>query len=188
MDLMTKLFNEGKVCLLKMNPINAYLGPFIEEAFSGAIKRNFLAICYGGTEEGRYLIYHRDIDEVHITGSDKTHDQIVWGPPGPHQDERKRLNQPLLNKPITSELGNISPVIVVPGPYRENELRFQAEDAAGYFVMNASFLCNAAKMLVMPKGWSGSDAFMRGINDVCATVPPRSAYYPGAEDRWRALT
>ncbi|MGH8502834.1 MAG: aldehyde dehydrogenase family protein [Gammaproteobacteria bacterium] len=188
MDVITKLFNEGKVCLLKMNPVNAYLGPFIEEAFAEAIGRNFLAVVYGGAEEGRYLTYHRDIDEVHITGSDKTHDQIVWGPPGPQQDERKRLNQPLLKKPITSELGNISPVIVVPGPYTEKELRFQAQDAASYFVMNASFLCNAAKMLVTPKGWAGSDTFLRGIKDTCAAVPPRSAYYPGAEDRWRALT
>jgi acyl-CoA reductase-like NAD-dependent aldehyde dehydrogenase len=188
MDVITKLFNEGKVCLLKMNPVNAYLGPFIEEAFAEAIKRNFFAVVYGGAEEGRYLVYHRDIDEVHITGSDRTHDQIVWGAPGPQQEERKRSNQPLLKKPITSELGNISPVIVVPGPYTEKELRFQAEDAASYFVMNASFLCNAAKMLVTPKDWRGSDIFLKGVQDVCAAVPPRAAYYPGAEDRLRVLT
>ena len=188
MDIITKMFNEGKVCLLKMNPVNAYLGPFIEEAFSDAIKRNFFAVVYGGAEEGRYLVYHRDVDEVHITGSDKTHDQIVWGAPGLQQGERKRLNRPLLKKTITSELGNISPVIVVPGPYTDKELRFQAEDTASYFVMNASFLCNAAKMLVLPQGWAGSDAFLKGVRDVCAKVPSRAAYYPGAEDRWAALT
>jgi hypothetical protein len=187
MDVITKLFNEGKVCLLKMNPVNAYLGPYIEEAFNDAIKHNFLAVVYGGAEEGRYLVYHRDIDEVHMTGSDKTHDAIVWGPPGQQQDERRSRNDPLLNKPITSELGNISPVIVMPGPYAEKELRYQAEDAASYFVMNGSFLCNAAKMLVTPKGWGGSDTFLKGIQDVCGAVPLRQAYYPGAEDRWQAL-
>ncbi len=188
MDVITKLFNEGKVCLLKMNPVNAYLGPLLEEAFAKAIGQNFLCVCYGGAGEGRYLVNDRDIDEVHITGSDHTHDQIVWGPPGPQQDERKRLHQPLLKKPITSELGNISPVIVVPGPYTDKELRFQAQDVASYFVMNASFLCNAAKMLVTPHGWAGSEAFMRWIKDVCEKVPPRKAYYPGAEDRWAAFT
>jgi acyl-CoA reductase-like NAD-dependent aldehyde dehydrogenase len=188
MDVITKMFNEGKVCVLKMNPVNAYLGPFIEEAFADAIKRNFLAVVYGGAEEGRYLVNHDGIDEVHITGSNRTHDAIVWGPAGPQQDERKRRNEPLLKKPITSELGNISPVIVVPGPYSEKELRFQAEDAASYFVMNASFLCCAAKMLVTPTGWDGSDTFLRGIEEVCAAVPPRQAYYPGAQERWQALT
>jgi aldehyde dehydrogenase (NAD(P)+) len=188
MDVITLMFNESKVCLLKINPVNAYLGPFIEEAFAEAIKQNFLAVVYGGAEEGRYLVYHRDIDEVHITGSDKTHDAIVWGPPGLEREERMRRNDPLLKKPITSELGNISPVIVVPGPYSDKELRFQAEDAASYFVMNASFMCCAAKMFVMPKGWDGSNTFLRGIEDVCAAVPPRHAYYPGAEDRWQTLT
>lgn len=188
MDVITKMFNEGKVCLLKMNPVNAYLGPFIEEAFADAINRNCLAVVYGGAEEGRYLVYHNGIDEVHITGSDRTHDAIVWGPAGPEQAERKRRNEPLLMKPITSELGNISPVLVVPGPYSDKELRFQAEDAASYFVMNASFLCCSAKMLVTPKGWDGSNKYLRGIEDVCAAVPLRQAYYPGAQERWHALT
>ncbi|MFO1434940.1 MAG: hypothetical protein U1F34_00675 [Gammaproteobacteria bacterium] len=81
MDVITKLFNEGAVCLLKMNPVNAYLGPFIEEAFADAIKANYLALIYGGVEEGEYLVNHRGVDEIHITGSDKTHDAIVWGAP-----------------------------------------------------------------------------------------------------------
>ncbi|MGZ8392578.1 MAG: aldehyde dehydrogenase family protein, partial [Gemmatimonadales bacterium] len=83
MDVLSKMFNEGKACILKMNPVNAYLGPFLEEAFAEAVRRNFLAIVYGGAEEGAYLTRHRDVDEVHLTGSDRTFDQIVWGPPGP---------------------------------------------------------------------------------------------------------
>jgi len=188
MDVITKMFNEGKAVLLKMNPVNAYLGPYIEEAFAEAIKQNFLAVVYGGADEGRYLVYHRDIDEVHITGSDKTHDNIVWGPPGPQREMRMQRQEPLLKKPITSELGNVSPVIVVPGPYSDRELRFQAEDTATSFFMNASFMCCAAKMLVLPAGWAGSDAFVGGLRETCLKVPPRRAYYPGAEDRWLKLT
>jgi acyl-CoA reductase-like NAD-dependent aldehyde dehydrogenase len=188
MDVITKMFNEGKVVVLKMNPVNAYLGPYIEEAFAEAIKHNFLAVVYGGADEGRYLVYHRDIDEVHITGSDKTHDNIVWGPPGPEREARMQRHEPLLKKPITAELGNVSPFIVVPGPYSDKELRYQAEDAATSFLMNASFMCCAAKMLVLPYGWAGSDLFIQALLQTCAKVPPRKAYYPGAEDRWRKLT
>lgn len=188
MDVLTKMFNEGKVCLLKMNPVNAYLGPFIEEAFKAAIDKHYLAVVYGGAEVGRHLVYHPDIDEVHLTGSDKTHDQIVWGAPSAEQRERIQRNEPLLKKTITSELGNISPVIVVPGPYSEKEMQFQAEAVAAAFTMNASFFCNAAKMMVMPQGWAGSDQFMQAIQKECALIEPRQAYYPGAEDRWQALT
>jgi hypothetical protein len=188
MDVITKMFNEGKVVLLKMNPVNAYLGPYIEQAFAEAIKQSFLSVVYGGAEEGRYLVYHRDIDEVHITGSDKTYDNIVWGPEGPEREMRRQRHEPLLKKPITSELGNVSPFIIVPGPYSEKELQYQAEDTAASYLINASFLCCAAKMLVLPKDWAGSDAFMQALQETCAKVPRRQAYYPGAEDRWRKLT
>ena len=187
MDVITKMFNEGKVCLLKMNPVNAYLGPFIEEAFKAAIDQQFLAVVYGGAEVGRHLVYHPKIDEVHLTGSDKTYDQIVWGNSGQEADERRAQNQPLLRKPISAELGNVSPIIVVPGPYSDKEIRIQAEQIAAAFTMNASFMCCTAKVLVMPKHWDGSAKFIKALQEVCAKIPLRAAYYPGAEDRWQAV-
>jgi acyl-CoA reductase-like NAD-dependent aldehyde dehydrogenase len=187
-DVITKMFNEGMVCLLKMNPVNAYMGPFIERAFAAAIEQGFLVVAYGGVEEGAYLTRHEGIDEIHITGSDKTHDAIVWGSPGPDRDERIVADRPLLDKEITSELGNISPVIVVPGPLTDRQLRFQAEDVAAAMTVNASFLCIAAKMLVMPKGWEGREPFLRELERVLTEVPARRAYYPGAHERWHTLT
>ena len=187
-DVITKMFNEGKVCLLKMNPVNAYLGPFIERAFADAIEQGFLAVAYGGVEEGAYLTQHEGIDEIHMTGSDKTHDAIVWGPPGADRDERIANDRPLIDKEITSELGNVTPVIVVPGPLSDRQLRFQAEDVAAAITTNASFLCIAAKILVMPKGWEGREPFVRELERVLEEVPPRRAYYPGAHERWHALT
>src|SRR3954463_6245934 len=68
MDLLSKMFNEGKTCILKMNPVNAYLGPFLESAFAEAIAQGFLDIVYGGVDEGAYLAHHEGVDEVHLTG------------------------------------------------------------------------------------------------------------------------
>ena len=172
MDILYKMFIDGSVVLLKMNPVNEYLGPLLERAFRALIDRGYLAIVYGGAEVGSYLCYHPSIGDVHITGSDKTHDLIVWGPPGPEREERKRRNDPLLKKPITSELGNVSPVLVVPGPYTDAELSSMAENTAGMITNNASFNCNAAKMLVLPKGWALRDSFIKKLTDVLATVPP----------------
>ncbi|HEX2218745.1 MAG TPA: hypothetical protein VHG35_08055 [Gemmatimonadales bacterium] len=188
MDLVTKLFNEGTVCLLKMNPVNAYLGPFIEDAFAEVIRRNFLAVVYGGAEEGAYLAQHSGIDEIHLTGSNRTYDAMMWGPPGLERDARKARGAALLSKPVTAELGNVSPVLVVPGPYTERELAFQAESIAGAVAHNASFNCNAPKMLVTPKAWPRRTGLLAAIERVLAGVPVRRAYYPGAEERWRRLT
>jgi acyl-CoA reductase-like NAD-dependent aldehyde dehydrogenase len=187
MDVVTKLFNEGKVCLLKMNPVNAYLGPFIDAAFAEPIRRGFLRVVYGGADEGAYLAQHPGVDEIHLTGSDRTYDQIVWGPPGPERDSRKARNAPVIGKPVTAELGSVSPVLVVPGPYSERELAFQAESIAGAMAMNASFLCNSPKMLITPKGWSGRGPLLAALERALALAPVRRAYYPGAEERWRDL-
>ena len=188
MDVVTKLFNEGSVCLLKINPVNAYIGPFIEEAFAEAIARGFLAVSYGGVEEGAYLVGHQGIDEIHLTGSAATYDNIVWGPPGPEREARKARNQPLLTKPVTAELGNVSPVLVVPGPYSDKELAFRAEHIAAAMVYNASFLCNSAKMLVTPKAWERRQSLLSAVERVLGTIPTRKAYYPGATQRWQQLT
>lgn len=187
MDVLYKMFVEGHVCILKMNPVNEYVGPLLERAFKPLIDQGYLEVVYGGAEVGSYLTYHREVDDVHITGSDKTHDLIVWGPPGPERDERKKNQDPLLSKNITSELGNVSPVIVVPGPYTDAELSSMAENIAGMITNNASFNCNAAKMLVLPSGWSGRDALIDKLGSVLARIPPRRAYYPGAFDRYDRL-
>jgi aldehyde dehydrogenase (NAD(P)+) len=188
MDVVTKLFNEAKVCLLKMNPVNAYLGPCLEEAFADAIARGFLAIAYGGAEEGAYLANHSGIDEVHLTGSDRTYDLMMWGPPGAEREARKANGRPLLDKPVTAELGNVSPVLVVPGAYTAKQLAFQAEMIAGAVTNNASFNCNSAKMLVTPKGWGQRETFLNNLEQALGAAATRMAYYPGADARWRQLT
>jgi hypothetical protein len=188
MDVLYKMFVDGNVCVLKMNPVNEYLGPFFERAFKTLIDKGYLAVAYGGAEVGSYLSYHRNVDDLHITGSDKTHDIIVWGPPGAEREDRKRRNDPLLKKPITSELGNVSPVMIVPGPYTDDEIASMAQNVAGMICNNGSFNCNAAKMLVVPKGWDKREQFVRQLSEVLSRVPPRNAYYPGAFQRYEALT
>ncbi|MBI3184312.1 MAG: aldehyde dehydrogenase family protein [Myxococcales bacterium] len=187
-DCAYKMFAEGKTCILKMNPVNAYLGPLLENAFKSAIDRGFLAVVYGGAEEGKYLVNHPAVDEVHITGSNHTHDLMVWGPPGPEREARKKRNEPLLKKEITSELGNVSPLVVVPGPYSEDEIAYQGANIAGMVCNNASFNCNSAKLLVFPRQWEGRARLLAAISRGLERTSTRRAWYPGAEDRFRQFT
>jgi acyl-CoA reductase-like NAD-dependent aldehyde dehydrogenase len=184
MDVLYKLFAENEVCLLKMNPVNEYLGPFIEEAFAVFVNAGFLRVVYGGAEVGDYLCKHEGVETIHITGSDKTHDVIVWGPPGAEQDERKKKGEPINTKPISSELGNVSPVIVVPGPWTAKDVAFQAANVASMVANNASFNCNAAKVIIQQKDWEHRDAFIEAVEQTLAGAPARKAYYPGAAQRY----
>ena len=183
-DALTKLFHDGKVVLLKMNPVNEYLGPIFEKAFAALIDSGLLAIVYGGAEVGSYAIAHNLVDEVHITGSVYSHQSIVWGPPGEERERRIAAHEPLLKKNITSELGNVTPWIIAPGEYTERQLRFQAENLASTIANNASFNCVATKVIVTHKGWGQRELFLDMLEDVLDAVPPRKAYYPGAEQRF----
>src|SRR5213593_910738 len=188
MDVLTKMFNEGKACVVKMNPVNAYLGPFLEGAFAEAIAHDFLAVVYGGANEGEYLAHHAGVDEIHLTGSDKTFDLLVWGPPGADRELRKAHGDQLLRKPITAELGNVTPVLVTPGHYTDKELAYQAEDVVSGLTYNASFNCNAPKVLVTPRGWSQREQFLKKVESVLSRVATRQAYYPGAAEQWRLFS
>ncbi len=188
LDVIYKSFVDGAVCLLKMSPVNASLGPFFELALAPLISRGFLRIAYGGVEVGAYLVAHPAVDELHITGSAETHDLIVWGPAGAEREALKRQNAPLFRKPVTSELGNVSPVLVVPGKYSDAELETMARGITGMVVQNASFNCNAAKMLITPRGFAQRTALLDRLQAQLSRVPPRRAYYPGAQQRYRTLT
>ena len=54
----------------------------------------------------------------------------------------------------------MAPVLVVPGPYSDKELAFQAEDVASGLTFNASFDCNANKVVVLPRNWAQREQFL----------------------------
>ena len=186
MDALYKLFVEDQVVVFKTHPVNVFLGPLIEEAFAPLIERGFFRVVYGGAEEGAYLCKHPGVDEIHITGSDRTYEAIVFGP-GEEGRRRKAANEPLLTKRFTAELGNISPVIVVPGPWDDGDLDYQAENIATMLTNNAGFNCNAGRVIVQHAAWDQRGELLARIGRVLSGIPVRRAYYPGAGERFDAF-
>jgi hypothetical protein len=183
-DAFTKLFQEGRSVLLKMNPVNEALGPVFERAYAPLIDAGYLQVIYGGGDVGAAAVQHELVGEIHITGSINSHDAIVWGAPGPERERRKRENDPVLRKPISSELGNVTPWIVVPGKYTDKQLDFQAENIATSITNNCSFNCIATKVIVTSANWPHRQRFLDKIQQVLGRIAPRKAYYPGAIDRF----
>ncbi len=182
LDVLYKLYAEGEVVLLKMNPVNSYLGPVLEEAFAEFVDAGYLRFAYGGADVGEVLTRHDAIDTIHVTGSAQTHDAIVYGT-GAAGKKRKAADDPAIDTPVTSELGGISPCIVVPGDWSEPDLDFQAEHVASQKMHNGGFNCIASQVLVLPEAWEQHDAFMGAVRQTFADLPDRPAYYPGADDR-----
>jgi acyl-CoA reductase-like NAD-dependent aldehyde dehydrogenase len=187
MDVLSKLFAENQVAIVKMNPVNAYVGEYLAQAFAPLIEAGFLQLVYGGAEVGEYLCQHPQVDTIHITGSHRTHDAIVWGSTPTEQQERKAANNPRITKPITSELGCVTPILVVPGNWSKSDLAFQARQVAATVAHNASFNCASGQLLVTASGWAQRDEFLAAVRHELAQTPARQAYYPGAQDRYQTF-
>ena len=182
LDCFQKIFVEHQVTLLKLNPVNDYLYDFFMVALKPLIDANALRIVRGGADVGAYLCDHAGIDEIHITGSQASHDAIVWGP-GEEGRAAKAKGTPRNTRRITSELGAVCPTIVVPGPWTAADIAFQAEHIASQKLHNSGFNCIACQMLVVSGGWDKTDAFLRKVDETIAAAPPRGLYYPGATQR-----
>jgi acyl-CoA reductase-like NAD-dependent aldehyde dehydrogenase len=183
-DVLTELFVKGKVVLLKANPVNDYLVPHWRRALSSLIEGGFLEIVAGGAAVGKHLCSHELVDAIHVTGSDKTFDAIVFGS-GEDGESRKAADEPILATPVTGELGSVSPIIIVPGEWSEKDLAYQAEHVATMLVNNAGFNCLASRVLITWSGWEQRQAFLAAVEDVLRREPTRRAFYPGSAERHR---
>lgn len=187
LDALSMLVAHDQVTLLKLNPVTDYLQPVFERAFAPLIERGYLAIAKGDGRVGEYLCHHAAVSRLHLTGSRRTYDAIVWGGDPAEQRSRKAEGTPRLTKPCSAELGCVTPILVVPGPWSEADLDFQARHVAAMVTHNASFNCVAGKALVVARGWPQRDAFLGRVADALARTPARLAYYPGAEARYAAF-
>lgn len=186
LDALHKLYVEGKVCIVKLNPVNDYLLEVLNKVFAKLIQDGFLYFVKGDSDVGEWLCEHHLIDDIHITGSHYTHDKIVWGS-GSREEIQERKSKGILHshKNITSELGCVTPVILVPGIWSDSDLVFQARQIASAVENNASFNCNAMKVIVTCEGWQQRNLFLEYLRKELKSLPPRKAYYPGAWDRYQ---
>ena len=182
LDVLYKLYADGDAVVVKLNPVNAALQPVLERAFAAYLQRGFVRFAAGGADVGGYLAHHPTVGAVHMTGSVAVHDAIVFGR-GEQGARRKAENRPLLDKPMTSELGGVSPTIILPGRWSEDDLRYQAEHVATQKLHNCGFNCVAAQVVVLPRAWPQADRFLAYLRAAMRRAPTRPAYYPGAAER-----
>ncbi|MGN6721891.1 MAG: aldehyde dehydrogenase family protein [Marmoricola sp.] len=182
LDTLYQLYAENRVVALKLNPITDPLKPVFEAIFAPFIELGAVEILSGGIELGGVLAQHPGVAAVHMTGSEQTHDAIVWGV-GDEQAANKAANTPKLTKPMSSELGGVAPVIIVPGRWSKADLRFQAQHVATQRLHNSGSNCIAAQMVVVSSDWDQKDAFLAELRRAYAAAPSRPAWYPGSADR-----
>lgn len=182
LDSLYQLLADNRVSVLKLNPVTDPLKPVFERALAPLVDRGFVRIVTGGAEAGGRLIGDPRVSAVHMTGAAATHDAIVFGT-GDEGAANKAAGRAVLDKPVTSELGGVSPVIVLPGRWSAADLRFQAEHVATQRLHNSGFNCIASQVLILSADWEQKEDFLAALRAAFRDAPERAAYYPGCETR-----
>ncbi len=183
-DAISQIFEHGRAAIVKLHPLHEPLEAIYRDAFAPLIEADLLAFVSGGPDLARGLCDSPSITQVHLTGGRAAFDAIVWGSPGP----RPPLAQPVLTTPITCELGNVTPWLVVPGRYSARQLRSQADAVAASIANNTSFNCIATKCLVTCRQWPQREEFLGLVAGRLESLAPPPARYTRATATWEEAT
>ncbi len=181
-DALNQLFGENHTVLIKANPVNDYLVPYWERAMRALIAPGYLRIVKGDTAAGVYLTNHDLVDHIHITGSDKTYEAIVFGV-GEEGKKNKEANRPVTTKHVSAELGCVTPIVILPGHWSTKQLKYQARHLATMFTNNDGFNCVTPRVIITHEQWPQREEFMGLFFEQLKQLPTRMAYYPGAWKR-----
>jgi len=180
LDALYHMIAYKSVIYLKLNPVNDYLLPIFTQIFEPFISKGFMIISQGDVEASQYLTKHDAFHQTHLTGSNFTYENIVYGRTL-NSKERTLKSLPKVNKkPITSELGNVTPIIVHPGNWSRSEIKHQAKKIVTAKLNNSGFNCIAAQVVVLPKDWKHTQKLKEEIIFYMKKVGDTTSYYPGA--------
>ena len=174
LDALWQLLAEDRVAVVKLHPVSAPLLPVMERAFAPLTGAGFLVFVNGGREEGLALALHPRVSAVHLTGSEASARALVAG------------GLPA-ERPFTAELGAVTPVLVVPGPWSKADLRRQARQLAGALAINGGYTCLTPKLLVTARDWPQRGRFLELLRSELRSIPARASWYPGAQEQREAF-
>ena len=183
-DVLSQIFEHGRGVFLKLHPLHAPLRPHLESALGPLVEAGLVVIAEGGADVAQAAIAAPETTHVHVTGGEATYRAIVWGA----ADPADRTASPRLSKPITCELGNVTPWFILPGRYSRAALAYQADLVAASIANNTSFNCIATKVIVTCESWPQRADFLALVERRLAFLPARPGWYPGAGRDWEAAT
>ncbi len=171
-DAICQIFEHGRAAMVKLHPAHEPLASVLRDAVRPLVEAGLVTFVTGGPETAREAITADGVSHVHLTGGAAAFAAVAAS----------------TAKPITCELGNVTPWFVVPGRYTPAQLRFQADTIATSIANNTSFNCIATKLVVTCQTWDQRDEFVGLIRRRLESLSPRPAWYPGSAGLWQDIT
>ena len=167
-DALCQVFEYGRSALVKLHPMHEPLADVLQQAVAPLVDAGLISFVVGGKDLAEQLLRAEDITHVHLTGGHQAFESVAAK----------------TTKPLTCELGNVTPWFVLPGRYTTKQLYFQADLIAASIANNTSFNCIATKLVVTCRQWEQRNAFLDRISFRLQSLPRRPAWFPGSAETW----
>lgn len=172
-DVLQQMVAANRTCVLKHHPLREFLHPVYESILKPlSDKGYFCSMVVKDPAVAASIVSHPKLCTVHLTGGANTYKAL----------------RPAVRGQFTSELGCVTPWLVVPASggkqWTEKELNHHAKHLAFCTLANGSANCLAPKVVVLPREWSQKQAFVNALEESFGSLPHAPAYYPGATQRW----
>lgn len=174
-DVLAKLFCENRPVVCLVPERFAPLVPLFNEVFHPLVRDRHLSFVPGGPETGRALLADPTFETVHLTGSRQTLQTI---------QSENRYPQ----RSFTAELGCVTPWIIVPGKWTEDELRYHARHLVSVLLLNGGYNCVSPQILLLDADWPQKGAFLSALRSELARHSRRDDLFPRSREtrqRWR---
>lgn len=194
-DILTAMFIENCVAVYKVSPLNAPLLPIFANIFGPLLKKKYLVFTKGGPSEAATLLHDPAVTKWFMTGNIRTAYSILYGSMTspwtgtalgtvPNEALESGL---MLRKPMTIELGNVSPYIVCPGRWGAGDLRRHARHLAFALLFNGGHICAHPQIVLTCRQWPQREAFLTALRTAIEEAPLHGHFYPDASERFHVF-
>jgi len=182
-DVIDQLFGHGRPVLFKVSDVFASLVEHFAAALAPAIDLGVVRIAVGGRQLGERLVADPSFEAIHVTGAAATRHAVVQQVNQRTSENTARQTPP--TPKVTAEVGGVTPIIVVPGPWHRRDITWQGANIAAMIANNGGFNCVAGRVLVQHRAWSQRTQLLDEVRASLDKAPARYPFHPGAEQRWR---
>ena len=169
-DVLHKLFNENRPVVCKIPPRFEALEKIYKEVFYPLVRDGHLQFLSGGANLGRKLVKDPIFETVHVTGSFETYQSIL-------------ADSASSERPVTAELGCVTPCLITPGQWSAKDLRYQARHLASLLQLNGGYNCVTPQIVLLAGKWPQKDEFLRVLRGQLSLGKRRDDLYPGIDER-----
>ena len=169
-DIFQRVFIHNECVLIKHHPIRQFLYDPYYIILQPLIERNIVHMLEDlDNEFTKEIIKHNLITHVHFTGSKKTYDSIT-----------KSLRSAKKNWHVTAELGCVTPWIVLPEGWSENEIKNAAKQIVTAKKTNGGCNCLSAQLVILPETWEQKSIFLDELSKQIIDQKTIPSYYPNS--------